>query len=321
MYINNNIEIAAKYINEGKIVAFPTETVYGLGANALNPFAVAKIFELKERPFFDPLIIHIADLEQLEKLTLTQDNRILKLAEIFWPGPLTMVLPKSNIVPDIVTSGLPTVGIRMPNNKIALELIRKSNCPIAAPSANKFGNISPTTANHVKKQIPNVDIILDGGKTTVGIESTIIKLTEHGFQILRNGIITCEELEKVIPFDKSPNPEILSAPGMLKSHYCPKKKFSIVDPVTLKLDKTNAGLISFTGEIENSFKKVIKVSNRKELKDYAVNLFEAMHTFEDDIEIDTIFAEPVNEIGIGKAIMDRLRKAEFIWRQKYIKIL
>ncbi len=149
MSIESNIDIAARYIQEGKVVAFPTETVYGLGANALNPMAVAKIFELKERPSFDPLIIHIASIDQLQNLVVSTDERIYDLAEKFWPGPLTMVLPKSKIVPDIVTSGLPTVGIRMPNNEIALELIHKSNCPIASPSANRFGRISP---GHVQFQ-------------------------------------------------------------------------------------------------------------------------------------------------------------------------
>jgi L-threonylcarbamoyladenylate synthase len=315
MYILSNVEIAAKYIQEGKLVAFPTETVYGLGANAFNPLAVAKIFELKERPSFDPLIIHIADIQQLEKLVLFTDERVYKLAEKFWPGPLTMVLPKSNIVPEIVTSGLTTVGIRMPGNEIALELIRKSDCPIAAPSANKFGRISPTTAAHVKKQLPDADYILDGGKTTVGIESTIIKLTDKGFQILRNGIITQEELEIIIPFDSNPIIEELSAPGMLQSHYSPGKKLLIADNATLKTDKSKAGLISFSGELENGYRKVIRVSERKDLKEYAVNIFEAMHSFEDDNEIEVIIAEPVRETGIGKAIMDRLRKAEFNWRQ------
>ncbi len=315
MTIESNIEIAAKYIQEGKLVAFPTETVYGLGANALNPLAVAKIFELKERPSFDPLIVHIASIHQLEELVLSTDERVYLLAEIFWPGPLTMVLPKSNIVPDIVTSGLRTVGIRMPGNDIALELIRKSDCPIAAPSANKFGCISPTTATHVKKQLPNVDYILDGGKTTIGIESTIIKLTDYGFQILRNGIITQEELEAIIPFDNHSIIEKLSAPGMLKSHYSPKKKLLLADNSTLKIDKSRAGLISYTGEFENGYRKVIRVSERKDLKDYAVNMFEAMHAFEDDNDIDIIVAEPVYEAGIGRAIMDRLTKAAFNWRQ------
>lgn len=315
MKVLSNLEIAAKYIQEGNLVAFPTETVYGLGANALNPLAVAKIFELKERPSFDPLIIHIANLHQLEKLVLTQDERVYKLAEKFWPGPLTMVLPKSNIVPDIVTSGLSTVGIRMPNNDIALELISKSGCPVAAPSANKFGRISPTTAAHVKKQLPNVDYILDGGKTTVGIESTIIKLTDYGFQILRNGVITQEELEAIIPYDKNSIIEKASAPGMLKSHYSPRKKLLIADKDLSNINKLRAGLISFTGELEKGFCKVIRVSERDDLKDYAVNMFEAMHSFEDDTDIETIIAEPVSEKGIGKAIMDRLRKAEFNWRQ------
>jgi L-threonylcarbamoyladenylate synthase len=310
-----NIDLAAKFIREGKLVAFPTETVYGLGANALNPIAVAKIFELKERPSFDPLIIHIAKLSDLEKLVSKYDERVYRLAEKFWPGPLTMVLPKSNSVPDIVTSGLPTVGIRMPGNIIALELIRKSGFPIAAPSANKFGRISPTTAAHVKKQLPNVDCILDGGKTTVGIESTIIRLTEKGFQILRNGIITQEEIESIIPCDKTTRIEEISAPGMLNSHYSPRKKLLIADDNSLKTDKSKAGLISFSGELETGFYKVIRVSETSDLKDYAVNIFEAMHSFEDDDEIEIIIAEPVTETGIGKAIMDKLRKAEFDWRQ------
>ena len=315
MSIGKNIDRAAEYIQEGKLVAFPTETVYGLGANALNPLAVAKIFEIKERPSFDPLIIHIADIHQLKKLVSSTDERVYKLTEKFWPGPLTMVLPKSNIVPDIVTAGLPTVGIRMPSNEIALELIRKSGCPIAAPSANKFGRISPTSSAHVKKQLPNVDYILEGGKTTVGIESTIIQLTDYGFQILRNGIITEEELEAIVPFDGSSTIEKPSAPGMLKSHYSPGKKLLIADSTGLKIDKSKAGLLSFSGELENGYRKVIKVSERKDVKDYAVNMFEAMHAFEDDNDIEIIIAEPVRETGIGKAIMDRLKKAEFSWRQ------
>lgn len=315
MEILKDIDLAANYIKEGKLVAFPTETVYGLGANALNPFAVAKIFELKERPSFDPLIVHIASIEQLEMLTQSRDERIYKLAQKFWPGPLTMILDKSHIVPDIVSSGLPTVGIRMPNNEIALELIRLSDCPIAAPSANKFGRISPTTAAHVKKQLPNLDCILDGGKTSVGIESTIIRLTNIGFQILRNGIITQEEIESVVAFDNSTEINALSAPGMMKSHYSPHKKLLIADKDT-QIDKSKAGLISFTGALENGYLKVLKVSDKNDLKDYAVNMFEAMHSFEDDDEIELIIAEAVSEIGIGKAIMDRLRKAEFNWRQK-----
>ncbi len=310
---SSNVHTAAQFIRDGKLVAFPTETVYGLGANALNPLAVAQIFELKQRPSFDPLIVHIANLLQLEELVVNPDARALRLAEKFWPGPLTMVLPKSSSVPNIVTSGLPTVGIRMPSNELALELIRLSNCPIAAPSANKFGRISPTTAAHVRKQLPNVDYILDGGKTTVGIESTIIKLTQYGFQILRNGIITQEELEAIVPFDGRSKVEKFSAPGMLKSHYSPRKMLLVADNASSELDRSRAGLISFTGESAAGYRKVIRVSVNNDLRDYAVNMFEAMHSLEDDKEIELIVAEPVPETGIGKAIMDRLRKAEYNW--------
>lgn len=313
---HNNMELAARLIQEGKLVAFPTETVYGLGANALDPMAVAKIFALKERPSFDPLIIHIADLDDLKKLTAEVDDRVYLLAKKFWPGSLTLVLPKSKLVPDIVTSGLPTVGIRMPANEIARELIRTSGRPIAAPSANKFGRISPTTANHVRKQLPDVDYILDGGKTTVGIESTIIELTEKGFRILRNGIITKEDIEEVLSFDDSEKTESIVAPGMVKSHYSPVKKMIVADEnIPVDIDKSKAGLLSFTGKQENGYRKVIRMSENNDLKEYAVNMFDAMHTFEDDSEIEIIVAEPVAETGIGKAIMDRLRKAEYNWRK------
>ncbi|NBC84503.1 MAG: threonylcarbamoyl-AMP synthase [Bacteroidetes bacterium] len=318
MRLSDNINYAAKLIQDGRVVAFPTETVYGLGANALNPMAVAKIYEIKERPSFDPLIIHIADIRQLEALTNCRDKRVYQLAERFWPGPLTMVLPKSSKVPEIVTSGLPTVGIRMPNNAIAMELIQKSNCPVAAPSANKFGRISPTTAAHVRKQLSNVDYILDGGKTNVGIESTIIELTDTGCKILRNGIITQEELETILSIDDRTNHVTLSAPGMLKSHYSPAKKFMIADSEMFAMDKSKAGLISFSGKLESGFKNVIKVSSNANLTDYAVNMFEAMHLLEDDNDIDLIIAEPVPESGIGNAIMDRLRKAAYNWRQDLV---
>ena len=315
MINNNDIEIAAGYIREGKLVAFPTETVYGLGANALNPLAVAKIFELKERPSFDPLIVHIASVDDLDRLTVNKDDRVLQLAEKFWPGPLTIVLPKSDIVPDIVTSGLDTVGIRMPNNPIALELIRKSGCPIAAPSANKFGRVSPTTAQHVKKQLPNVDYILDGGKTQVGIESTIITLNDKGFEILRHGVITREDLEKVIPFhsDRDTSDSIV-APGMLKSHYSPNKPLYFLGDTHLsEMSRDKAGLLSFKTTDTEGYKLIFPLSTNNDLREYAVNLFAAIHKMEES-DVEYIVAEPVEEHGVGLAIMDRLRKAAFRYR-------
>ncbi len=312
----DEIEIAARFIREGKVVAFPTETVYGLGANALNPMAVARIFELKERPTFDPLIVHIADKQDIAKYAYADDERIFKIIDKFWPGPLTIVLKKQSIIPDIVTSGLTTVGLRMPKEEIALELIRQSGCPIAAPSANKFGRISPTTAQHVRKYLPEVDFILDGGKTKVGIESTIITLTENGFVILRNGFITREDLETVLPFDETYEEKKLAAPGMLKSHYSPAKPIYLLsEKVSETIDKSKAGLLSFSGQYDNEYKVVFKLTESKSLKECAVNLFYGMHFLEES-DVECIAAEPVPETGIGIAIMERLQKAAYDYESK-----
>ena len=313
MTIQEQIRIAAKHIQEGRLVAFPTETVYGLGANALDPMAIAKIFELKERPAFDPLIVHIASLDEVPALTKTYDQRVNLLAKAFWPGPLTIILPKSDLVPDIVTSGLATVGIRMPDNAIALDLIKQAGCPIAAPSANKFGQLSPTKAQHVAKQLPNVDYLLDGGSTKVGIESTIISLNEQGFEILRHGVITREAIEQIVPYfamDESDKKEIVS-PGMLKSHYSPEKPLYIIgEHLPAGLEKSKGGLLSFSGENTANYQIVELLTENKNLKTCAVNLFAAIHRLEES-DVAYILAEPVPEEGIGIAIMDKLRKAAY----------
>ncbi len=307
-----DIQKAAQLIRAGKLVAFPTETVYGLGANALDPKAVAEVFKAKERPSFDPLIVHIHNLNQLEMLTEKVDSRVFRLAEKFWPGPLTMVLPKSKAVPDIVTSGLPTVGIRMPNNNIALELIRQAGCPIAAPSANKFGRISPTKAQHVEKQLQNVDFILDGGQTVVGIESTVIALHPDGFVILRQGIITKEDLETVLPQSTQSieNDELISSPGHIKSHYSPTKPIYILNRNIKLTDTKNAAFLSFGSLPDFEVKTIEYLSASGNLVEAAVNLFEKLHSLEES-DCEFIIAEPVPEEGIGIAIMDRLRKAAF----------
>lgn len=307
------IALAAKHIQEGKLVAFPTETVYGLGANALDANAVARIFELKERPSFDPLIVHIARLEDIEQLTSTHDERVYQLAELFWPGPLTMILPKSSIVPDIVTSGLETVGIRMPGHPIAQELIRLAGCPIAAPSANKFGQLSPTKAHHVQKQLPDVDYLLDGGQSDVGIESTIIRLNDKGFEILRHGIITREEIEKVLPYHALSEEEQnnIVSPGMLKSHYSPGKPIYLQsEKIIQHTDRSKAGILSFCGSDITEYQQVEILSPERDLKTAAVNLFAAIHRLEDS-DVTYIIAEQVPETGIGIAIMDKLRKAAY----------
>lgn len=314
VYAMTPLETAAKIIRDGGLVALPTETVYGLGADALNPLAVARIFEVKERPSFDPLIVHIADLGQIKTLSSTEDPRVGALASAFWPGPLTLVLPKTERVPDIVTSGLPTVGIRMPDHPMALALIRESGCPIAAPSANKFGRLSPTEAAHVQRNLPGTAYILDGGRTRVGLESTIIRLESDGFQILRPGAITREDLMAVLPESGNnigtAGPD---APGMLASHYSPSKPFHIFHPELLtKIEPSQAGYISFRGEIPADFKETRTLSLRGDLKEYATRIFSAMHELQES-DVAAILAEPVPEEGIGIAIMDRLRKAAYPW--------
>lgn len=315
MATHEEILLAAQHIKEGKLVAFPTETVYGLGANALDPLAVARIFELKERPVFDPLIVHIVDIQDVKRLTSVVDERIELLAAKFWPGPLTIILPKSEIVPDLVTSGLETVGIRMPSHPVAQELIRLSGCPIAAPSANKFGQLSPTKARHVKKQLPDVDFLLDGGSSEVGIESTIISLNEKGFEILRHGFITKEDIEQHIPYHE-PHPgekKNIVSPGMLKSHYSPEKPLYILGETDAVIDKSKAGYLSWTGKDISDYQVVEQLCENGDLKQCAVNLFAAIHRLEES-DVSYIIAEAVPEKGIGIAIMDKLRKAAYRYR-------
>ncbi|SDC28842.1 L-threonylcarbamoyladenylate synthase [Williamwhitmania taraxaci] len=306
------IDEAARLIREGELVAFPTETVYGLGANALNPEAVAKIFIEKERPSFDPLIVHICKIEDLALLCEKMDERVLALAAKFWPGPLTIVLPRSNLVPDIVSSGLPTVAIRMPNNEIALKLIAAAQCPIAAPSANKFGKLSPTKAQHVRKQFPLLPCILDGGATSVGIESTVIAIEDDGFKILRPGVITRQEIETVLPYSTSPvkNDPFFASPGLLNSHYSPNKPLYIEGDYQPMADTTNAGYISFTGMGGEGYKRVEYLSHTGNLSEAATNLFRTLHSLEES-DVTFIVAEPIPLQGIGVAIMDRLKKAAY----------
>lgn len=312
MKVFNDIDRGAKLIAQGNLVSFPTETVYGLGANAFDPLAVAKIFETKERPTFDPLIVHICEISQLPDLYNGNDERVFRLAQRFWPGPLTLVLPKTEAVPDLVTSGLDTVAVRMPDNQIALELIRKSKTPIAAPSANKFGMISPTEAAHVRKQFPDI-FTIDGGTTHVGIESTVITLNEDGFEILRPGVITAEDLMEIVPqsIHKAIQTD-LHAPGLLKSHYSPKKPMYIADdPCISSKEKARGGLISFgIPDKDCPFAKTEVLSESKDLREAAANLFRVMHRL-DESDIDYIVAEPVPEEGIGIAIMNRLVKAAY----------
>jgi len=309
-----DIVFASRLIKEGKLVVFPTETVYGLGANGLNKNAIARIFEVKKRPFFDPLILHIAEINDLSHIFKKPVSPIIiKLAEKYWPGPLTIVAPRQKKIPDIVTAGLPTVAVRMPNNPIALKLIRLSGVPIAAPSANLFGRVSPTTPDYVKEQLDKVDYLIDGGRTDVGIESTIVSADDKTIEILRPGIITEEKITadfpdiKVVVVDSL---QKINAPGQLKSHYSPKKPFYLFDELPDDLPY-GVGLILVEPIKlpENTNCKIIFLSKDGDLLEAAANLFEAFHDFEKARVVEKIYALKIKEEGIGKAIMDRWKKA------------
>ncbi len=309
----DRIQIAADCLRNGGLVAFPTETVYGLGANALNPIAVAGIFEAKKRPTFDPLIVHISELEQLKSLFQQPVTPlVMQLAEKFWPGPLTIVHKKSEIVPDIVTSGLDEVAVRFPSHPIALELIKLAGVPVAAPSANLFGQLSPTTHKHVAKQNMNIDFIIesDNLEKTVGIESTVVSVENNVCTILRPGVITATDIELAIPgvIVKNPGKNIkISSPGLLKSHYSPLKPLYFIDDINNI--PANAGIILHKKIPEITFRNCIYTSETENLLEVASNLFSALHLMEENPEVTQIYIQKVVENGIGIAIMDRLYKA------------
>jgi len=308
-----NISTASHIIRGGGLVAFPTETVYGLGANGLNPTAVAKIFEAKNRPAFNPLILHIASKDSLEDIATVNNHRVYRLIQEFWPGPLTLVLPKKAKVPDIVTSGNNTVAVRMPDHKVALALIEKAGTPIAAPSANKFGQLSPTEAEHVINQLgESVDMILDGGKCKVGVESTILLVEEDKFTLLRPGGIPAEALEEFTgPLAKS---EIVSdtpvSPGQLPYHYSPVMPMRFLDEVNIeKVDPLKTGVIYFKEKkYDKNFKSALVLSPSGNLYEAAANLFGYLHLIESQ-NLELILVEKVEEKGLGMAIMDRLNRA------------
>lgn len=315
------IEQAAEIIKRGGVGAFPTETVYGLGGDGLNPNAVARIFYEKERPLFDPLILHIAELSMAESLLAEREERLLLLAQHFWPGPLTIIAPKSSLVPDIVSSSLPTVALRMPDNPIALELIKKAGTPLAAPSANKFGRVSPTKALHVEKELPNIDFILDGGSCKVGIESTVIALDKRGFTLLRKGVITAEEIERYVPQSTTPYPHQVASPGMLKAHYSPRKPLYLAEENSreefrqlLKKGGRGGAFLSFSGVEPEDFDKIFFLSKNSNLKEAAVNLFAILHQLEEDRSIRFMVAEKIEGDGVAAAIRDKLQKGAFPYK-------
>jgi L-threonylcarbamoyladenylate synthase len=312
--IGTDIEQAKRFLEEGQLVAIPTETVYGLAANALDVEAVLKIFKTKNRPEFDPLIVHISGYNRLNELVLNIPEPLRQLAEQFWPGPLTLLLPKKSCIPDLVTSGLSTVGIRVPAHPVTQKLLESLNFPLAAPSANPFGYISPTQASHVNDQLGGlIPYILDGGPCGVGLESTIVGMEDGSVVVYRIGGLALSEISRVVGNIKvrdhsTSNPK---APGMLKSHYAPGKPFIVgnLSDMVHSGKYTNFGILSFCQEFPEVKQEFVQVlSKAGDPNEAARNLFTAMRTL-DTVDVSVILAELLPEEGLGRAINDRLRRA------------
>ncbi|MCL2267008.1 MAG: L-threonylcarbamoyladenylate synthase [Treponema sp.] len=332
------ISKGAQIIKAGGLTAFPTETVYGLGADAFNPQALAKIFEVKKRPFFDPLIIHIAALSSLE---ITADLSLLNnearktlflLAENLWPGPLSIVLPKNKKIPAIASAGLSTSAIRFPDNETAQKLITLSSGAVAAPSANPFGSLSPTKAEHVRDSLgEKIDLIIDGGPARIGLESTVLDITENRVKILRPGGTTKEAIESLLKIKLSseekssipdPSINIPASPGQLKSHYAPQTPLVVLKSDEIINKKTDAeektALLFFDGGARDAWRAANKIkganvivktlSESGDLLQAASCFFETLHEL-DACNVCRIYAQLAPQTGLGEAINDRLHRA------------
>jgi L-threonylcarbamoyladenylate synthase len=329
---NKIVDLAVGLLEKGEVVALPTETVYGLGADAVNSEAVAKIFAAKQRPSFDPLIVHVGSYEQVDEVADVPDELrevIDKLMKAHWPGPLTLILPKKECVPDIVTSGLPSVAVRMSAHPLMKAIIRKLGRPIAAPSANRFGRISPTSASAVEKELSGlIPMIIDGGACREGLESTIIRpeiSADAGkkgvlIHVLRAGPVTKEMLQrfgKVVRVKRNRSEDAPEAPGQLASHYAPVTPLRLLaKPSDFKPEPGKKyGLLSYCGSDKAGFIGLHDWSVVEELSpgngklaEAAVRFFYVLRLL-DESGVDEIIAEPVSETGLGVAIMDKLRRA------------
>lgn len=325
------MEQAGKLIAEGELVAFPTETVYGLGGDALDPDASRKIYAAKGRPSDNPLIVHIAEFDDMKRVARKVPEQAKKLADAFWPGPLTMIVWKSDAVPEATTGGMQTVAVRMPNHPVALELIRRSGCLIAAPSANTSGRPSPTEARHVAEDLSGkIAMILDGGPVGIGIESTIIDLTEEKPMILRPGYITSEMLSEVLQEEVVIDPGIIAAddtrkpkaPGMKYKHYAPKAEMIIVDgtqdAVIAKINELTAAkraegkkvAVIATDETKERYDAqiILSMGRRSDEDAIAQHLYKILREC-DELDVGEIYSECFQTPRIGQAIMNRLLKA------------
>ena len=314
-FIGNDIETAVALLNSNQVIAIPTETVYGLAGNALNTSTVEKIYQIKNRPLKNPLILHLGDTSELNKYVKNIPALAEKLVEHFCPGPLTLLLPKKDIIPDIVTAGLQNAAVRFPNHPTALALLRKLSFPLAAPSANPFGYISPTSAEDVKRILSDkIDYILDGGICQKGIESTIIGFQNNQPVLYRHGSVSIDEIESVagkviIAAKNETNPD---APGMLSKHYAPHTKTFLTNDVNELINKFSEkkiGLLLFQDNIADTtvlHREILSPSGDPE--EAASNLYAALHRL-DKCNLDVIIAERFPDEGLGKTINDRLERA------------
>ena len=299
----------------GDIIALPTETVYGLAANIYLDSALEKVFKLKKRPSYNPLIVHISNAGILEQIAKNIPAKARELANVFWPGPLTLVLEKQDQIPNRITAGKPTVAVRVPNHPIALQLLKSLNFPLAAPSANPFGSLSPTSAEHVALYFKEeINLILDGGPCFCGLESTIIGFENDKPILYRHGAISIQEIEKIIgPIKiKNQNSKNPSAPGMLTRHYAPKTQIQINEDISLALAQNpdkKIGVLSFrkNKKIKTEIhQEVLSISG--DLNEASKNLYAALHRL-DQMNLDLIISSFFPEKGLGKTINDRLKRA------------
>lgn len=308
---------AAFLLKNGGVVAIPTETVYGLAGNALDPKALARIFAAKGRPVFDPLIVHVCDSGQLPAVVSAWPGASRRLAEAFWPGPLTLVLPKTPAIPDLATSGLPTVGVRMPAHPLAQEIIRLAGVPLAAPSANLFQKISPTTAQHVIDQLDGlIDGVVDGGPCGIGVESTIVGFPNDKPVLYRPGAITPDMIaplagmpERLVPTSHPGSGETAQpAPGMMDRHYSPATPL-VLDRYP-EIIPPRSGLLSFGVPVVDPrrFAAHFSLTEKADSTEAAARLYQGLREL-DSLGLDTIFASSLPESGLGIAVNDRLRRA------------
>lgn len=316
--ISKDIQKAITILTNEELVAIPTETVYGLAGNIFSEKAVQKIFSTKKRPHFNPLIVHISSIDSLENVVSYVPEKAKTLADAFWPGSLTLVLPKKSNIPDLITAGKNTVAVRVPNHPLTLELLQQLQFPLAAPSANPFNSISPTKPEHVEHYFKNdIQMVLDGGACKNGIESTIVGFENDEPIVYRLGALSIEDIEKVIgkvaiKNTKEENPD---APGMLLKHYAPKTLTILTSDLLSEIEKHQGkkiGILSFKNSFksEEIFREII-LSKSANLSEAATNLYDALHEL-DALQLDVIIAEKLPEIGLGISVNDRLQRAAFV---------